>query len=34
MPYYNADGRANYVMTFGEGRPLILLHGISNSGRA
>jgi len=34
MAFYQACGRSNYVMSFGEGRPVLLLHGISNSGRA
>lgn len=34
MAYYNAQGRDNYFMEFGQGTPLLLLHGISNSGRA
>lgn len=34
MAFYQAAGRSNYVMSFGEGRPVLLLHGISNSGRA
>lgn len=34
MAFYNAHGRTNYFLSFGEGRPVLLLHGISNSGRA
>ncbi|WP_234050408.1 MULTISPECIES: alpha/beta hydrolase [unclassified Xanthobacter] len=34
MAYYDVRGRSNYFMEFGEGRPILLLHGISNSGRA
>ncbi|KVN98168.1 alpha/beta hydrolase [Burkholderia ubonensis] len=34
MAYLTSNGRRNYFMTFGAGRPLVLLHGISNSGRA
>lgn len=34
MPFYTVQGRNNYYMEFGEGRPVLLLHGISNSGRA
>ena len=34
MAFYQAGPRENYFMVFGEGRPLLLLHGISNSGRA
>lgn len=34
MAFYEASGRTNYFLTFGEGRPILLLHGISNSGRA
>ncbi|BDV40232.1 hypothetical protein DSM21852_34850 [Methylocystis bryophila] len=34
MSYYDAAGRSNYFVEFGEGRPILLLHGISNSGRA
>lgn len=34
MAFYNANGRTNYFLSFGEGRPVLLLHGISNSGRA
>lgn len=34
MAFYETHGRTNYYMTFGEGRPVLLLHGISNSGRA
>ncbi|ARC87286.1 alpha/beta fold hydrolase [Rhodovulum sp. MB263] len=34
MAYYEVQGRSNYYMEFGQGRPILLLHGISNSGRA
>jgi 3-oxoadipate enol-lactonase len=34
MAFYTVAGRSNYVMEFGSGRPVLLLHGISNSGRA
>lgn len=34
MPFYDARGRSNYFIEFGHGRPIILLHGIGNSGRA
>lgn len=34
MAFYETHGRTNYYMAFGEGRPVLLLHGISNSGRA
>lgn len=34
MAFYDTHGRSNYFLTFGEGRPVLLLHGISNSGRA
>lgn len=34
MSFFDARGRCNYVMEFGTGRPILLLHGISNSGRA
>ncbi len=34
MAFYNVNGRTNYFLSFGEGRPILLLHGISNSGRA
>lgn len=34
MPFYETNGRVNYFMEFGAGRPAVLLHGISNSGRA
>lgn len=34
MSFYNAHGRDNYFIEFGDGRPIVLLHGISNSGRA
>lgn len=34
MAYYENAGRRNYFIEFGSGRPVILLHGISNSGRA
>ncbi|MGQ8631011.1 alpha/beta fold hydrolase [Agrobacterium sp. DKPNP3] len=34
MAYYESQGRRNYFMEFGKGRPVLLLHGISNSGRA
>lgn len=34
MAYYENDGRRNYFIEFGSGRAVVLLHGISNSGRA
>ncbi|MCJ2185290.1 alpha/beta fold hydrolase [Novosphingobium beihaiensis] len=34
MGTYMAGSRRNYAIEFGEGRPLLLLHGISNTGRA
>ncbi|MGE8205387.1 alpha/beta fold hydrolase [Heyndrickxia sp. NPDC080065] len=34
MAYYNNGNRRNYFIEFGSGRPVVLLHGISNSGRA
>lgn len=34
MAFYENRGRTNYYLSFGEGRPILLLHGISNSGRA
>lgn len=34
MAFYDTAGRANYFIEFGTGRPVLLLHGISNSGRA
>jgi CP family cyanate transporter-like MFS transporter len=34
MAFYTVAGRSNYVVEFGSGRPVLLLHGISNSGRA
>lgn len=34
MAFYDACGRSNYYIEFGEGRPVLLLHGVSNSGRA
>lgn len=34
MAFYETQGRTNYYLSFGEGRPVLLLHGISNSGRA
>jgi 3-oxoadipate enol-lactonase len=34
MAFYETHGRTNYFLTFGQGRPVLLLHGISNSGRA
>jgi 3-oxoadipate enol-lactonase len=34
MAFYESDGRRNYYVEFGSGRPVILLHGITNSGRA
>jgi 3-oxoadipate enol-lactonase len=34
MAFYDARGRRNYFIEFGQGRPILLLHGISNSGRA
>lgn len=34
MPFYTVQGHSNYFMKFGEGHPALLLHGISNFGRA
>ncbi|MFU1793960.1 alpha/beta fold hydrolase [Paenibacillus azoreducens] len=34
MAYYINGNRRNYFIEFGSGRPVVLLHGISNSGRA
>lgn len=34
MSFYTVQGRTNYYVSVGEGRPVLLLHGISNSGRA
>ncbi|MBB6670125.1 alpha/beta fold hydrolase [Cohnella nanjingensis] len=34
MAFYMNGNRRNYFIEFGNGRPVILLHGISNSGRA
>lgn len=34
MAFYETAGRTNYFLTFGEGPAVLLLHGISNSGRA
>jgi 3-oxoadipate enol-lactonase len=34
MAYYVNKQRRNYYVEFGEGRPVVLLHGIGNSGRA
>jgi 3-oxoadipate enol-lactonase len=34
MAYYDRDGRRNYFLEFGRGRPVVLLHGLDNSGRA
>jgi 3-oxoadipate enol-lactonase len=34
MAYYVHAQRRNYYVEFGQGRPVVLLHGISNSGRA
>lgn len=34
MAFYSVQGRTNYYVDIGEGRPVLLLHGISNSGRA
>jgi len=33
MAFYTVQGRTNYYIDIGEGRPVLLLHGISNSGR-
>jgi 3-oxoadipate enol-lactonase len=33
MAFYSTAGRTNYFIEFGTGRPVLLLHGISNSGR-
>ena len=34
MAYYTHQQRKNYFTVLGQGRPLLLLHGITNSGRA
>lgn len=34
MSFYTANNRRIYFMSFGDGAPVLLLHGISNSGRA
>jgi 3-oxoadipate enol-lactonase len=34
MAYYSRDDRRNYYIEFGSGDPVLLLHGITNSGRA
>ncbi|QBR01500.1 alpha/beta fold hydrolase [Paraburkholderia pallida] len=34
MAYYIHEQRRNYYVEFGHGRPIVLLHGIGNSGRA
>ncbi|WP_260929423.1 alpha/beta fold hydrolase [Novosphingobium sp. 9] len=34
MAFYTVQARTNYYVDIGEGRPVLLLHGISNSGRA
>jgi 3-oxoadipate enol-lactonase len=34
MAYYDRGSRRNYFLEFGRGRPVVLLHGIDNSGRA
>lgn len=34
MAFYDTASRTNYFIEFGAGRPIVLLHGISNSGRA
>lgn len=34
MAFYTVQDRTNYYVSVGEGRPVLLLHGISNSGRA
>ncbi|WP_206240546.1 alpha/beta fold hydrolase [Novosphingobium terrae] len=34
MSFYTVGTRTNYYFSHGEGRPVLLLHGISNSGRA
>ncbi|MET4898585.1 alpha/beta fold hydrolase [Sphingomonadaceae bacterium jetA1] len=34
MAFYTVQGRTNYYVSVGEGHPVLLLHGISNSGRA
>jgi 3-oxoadipate enol-lactonase len=34
MAHYDNGGRRNYFIEFGVGRPVLLLHGITNSGRA
>lgn len=34
MSFYYSHGRRNYAPSFGSGQPILLLHGISNSGRA
>lgn len=34
MAFYDSADRTNYFIEFGTGRPVLLLHGVSNSGRA
>jgi len=34
MPFYRIADRTNYYISVGQGHPVLLLHGISNSGRA
>ncbi|MET1755747.1 alpha/beta hydrolase [Novosphingobium sp. RD2P27] len=34
MAFYTMQGRTNYYISAGDGRPVLVLHGISNSGRA
>lgn len=34
MAFFTVQGRTNYYVDMGQGRPVLLLHGISNSGRA
>lgn len=34
MAFYDTASRTAYFIEFGAGRPIVLLHGISNSGRA
>lgn len=34
MAYFNSGSRRNYYVEFGTGHPVVLLHGIGNSGRA
>jgi len=34
MAFYDSGSRRNYFIEFGDGEPVVLLHGISNTGRA